>query len=144
MLSKEREIFKNIYKKRLDKIDELSKKIDYGDLKLIVNSTGLETDFSELKDPFLDSIIKREISIEEARYKQEKFNRYLKKIKIGNKSEKQKKTLANINKLFNGRNDAIKFADDYGSMILAAKRKVAEEESEPEPSKVKTKRKNFH
>ena len=40
---------------------------------------------------------------------------------------------------FNGRNDAIKFVDDYGSVILEAKRKGAEEEPEPEPSKVKTK-----
>ena len=39
-------------------------KIDYGDLKFVVNSTGLETNFSELKDPaaVLDSIKKREIS----------------------------------------------------------------------------------
>ena len=60
MLSKEREIFKNIYIKRLNKKDELSKKVDYGNLKFIVNSTGLETNFSELKDPaaFLDDIKK--------------------------------------------------------------------------------------
>ena len=36
-----------------------------------------------------------------------------KKIRIGNKSEKQKNILANINRLFNERNDAIKFVDDY-------------------------------
>ena len=62
MLSKEREIFKNIYKKRLNKIDELSKKIGYGNLKFIVNSSDLGTNFSELKDSvaFLDSIKKRE------------------------------------------------------------------------------------
>ena len=36
---------------------------------------------------------KSEISVEEARYKQEKFNIYLKKkIRIGNKYEKQRKT----------------------------------------------------
>ena len=49
--------------------------------------------------------------------------------------------MANINKLFNGRNDAIKFVDDYGLMILEAKRKAAEEEPKPEPTKAKTKRK---
>ena len=78
LISKEREIFKDIYSKRVDKVDELSKKIDYGNLKFIVNSTGLQTDFSELKDPvaFLDSIKKREIVVEEARYKQEEFDRY--------------------------------------------------------------------
>ena len=48
----------NIYNKRPNEIGELSKKIDYGDFKLIVNSSGLETDSSELKDPvaFLDNI----------------------------------------------------------------------------------------
>ena len=88
MLSKEREISKNIYNKRHDKIDELSKTIDYSDLKPIISSSGTETNFSELKVPvaFLDSIRKSEISIEEARHKQEEFNRYLKKIRSGNKS----------------------------------------------------------
>ena len=72
MLSKERKTFKNVYNKRLDKIDELSEIIDYGDLKFIVNRSGLEACFNILKDPvtFLDSIKKREISIEEVRYKQ--------------------------------------------------------------------------
>ena len=41
-------------------------------MKFIVNSSGLETNFIELKDPlaFLDSIKKREMLIEEARHKQ--------------------------------------------------------------------------
>ena len=80
MLSKEREIFKDIYNKRLDNIDELSKTIDYGDLKFVISSSGKETNFSEIKDPVasLDSIRKHEISTEEAQNKQEEFNRYLK------------------------------------------------------------------
>ena len=49
--------------------------------------------------------------------------------------------MANSNKLFNGRNDATKFVDGYGSMILEAKRKAAEKESKPEPTKANTKRK---
>ena len=61
MLLKEREIFNNINNKRLDKIDELSKTNDYGDLEFIVSSCGIEIDFSKLKDlvAFLDSIRKR-------------------------------------------------------------------------------------
>ena len=52
-------------------------------MKLIFDSTGLETDFSELNDPvaFVHKIRKREISIEEARFKQKEFSRYLKKNK---------------------------------------------------------------
>ena len=50
LFSKEREIFKDIYNKRVNKIDKISNKNDYGDLKFIVNSTSLETDFSVLKN----------------------------------------------------------------------------------------------
>ena len=47
-------------------------------------------------------------------------------------SLKNKTILTNISKLFDGKNDAIKFVDDYGSMILEAKKKGVEEELEPE------------
>ena len=43
------------------------------------------------------------------------------------KKKKKKKNAANINIHFNARNDAIKFIEDYGSMILEAK-KLAEEQ----------------
>ena len=39
---------------------------------------------------------------------------------------KKKKSLKNINMLFNGRNHAIKFVEEYGSMILEAKGKATE------------------
>ena len=44
LLSKEREIFKNIYNKRLAKIEELSKKIDYNNLTYTVISSEEEFD----------------------------------------------------------------------------------------------------
>ena len=110
-------------------------------LEIQFNSLDLETNFHELKDPvaFLDSITKCEIPIEKARPKQEDLSKDLKKIRIGNKSAK--KSLSNINKLFNVRNDAIKFADDCGSIILQAKKTQLIKGPEPEPLKVKTKRK---
>ena len=48
--------------------------------------------------------------------------------------------MANINKLFNGRNNATKLIDGYDSIILEAKRKAAEEEPKPEPTEPKTER----
>ena len=39
--------------------------------------------------------------------------------------------------LFNGRNDAINFIEDCGSMILEAKRKVAEELKEQQGTRLK-------
>ena len=103
LISREREIFKNIYNERLDKIEELTKKIDKDDLKPVVNSTGNETNLSRAKDPitFLNKIKSGEITIEETKESQEDFNKYLKKIR-GNKTKKQEITLSNNNRLFNG------------------------------------------
>ena len=47
--------------------------------------------------------------------------------------------MANINKLFNGRKDAIKFVDGQGSMVLEATIKAVKKELETESLKVKTK-----
>ena len=58
LLSKEREIFRDIYNKRLDKIKELNNKIDYNNLKYGVVSSGDEYRFDKLEDPiaFLSDI----------------------------------------------------------------------------------------
>ena len=42
----------------------------------------------------------------------------------------KKNTLANINILFNARNNAIKFIEDYSSMIFEAKKLAKEQEGE--------------
>ena len=57
------ELFKNVYNKRLNNIENLSKKVDYNDLKV---SSGLETHFSELQDlvTFPDDIKTNKILIE--------------------------------------------------------------------------------
>ena len=51
LISKEREIFKNIYNKRLDKIKELNEKTDDNNLVFTTISTGRKTDFSKNDDP---------------------------------------------------------------------------------------------
>ena len=58
-----KELFKNIYNKRLNNIEKLSNKIDYNDLKV---SSGLETHFNELQDlvTFPDDIKTNKILIE--------------------------------------------------------------------------------
>ena len=58
LLSKEREIFKDIYNKRLDRIEELNIKIDYDNLKYPIYATKDLLDFSELTEPLtlLDKI----------------------------------------------------------------------------------------
>ena len=49
--SREREIFRNIYNKRLDKIEELTKQIDGDNLVFTTLSTGETVNFSGKNNP---------------------------------------------------------------------------------------------
>ena len=122
LVSKVREIFKDIYNKSLDKIEELNNSIDYNNLEYAAYRSKKIYDFSKLVDPLtlLDEIKKSKISLEQAKNNQN-YLEYLNTIRKGNKNDEQRKTLANINVLFNARDSAIKFNEDYGSMILEAK-----------------------
>ena len=55
LIWKEREIYKNIYNKKLDEIEVLVNKVNYDDLKYVTESSGIETDFSvkQILQPFL-------------------------------------------------------------------------------------------
>ena len=130
LLSKEREIFKDIYNKRLDKIEEISNKIDYNNLNYVFVGTGDEYEFNILDNPLtlLNNIQKGEILMEKAIEQQYNFCKYLNIIRIGNKNDNRKRTLANINMFYNARDNAIQFIQDYGSMILEAKRLAIEEQ----------------
>ena len=69
LLSKEKELFKDIYNKRLDKIEELSNKTDYDNLQYVIVNSGKTYDFSTLKDPIslLEEIKKGTITLQEAK-----------------------------------------------------------------------------
>ena len=130
LISKEREIFKDIYNKRLDKIEELDNKIDYNNLKYVVGRSRDEYRFNKIEDPitFLNKIKNGEISLKEAKNQQQNYYSYLNTIRRGNKNASQKRTIVNINILFNARDNAIKFIEDYSSMILEAKKLAREQE----------------
>ena len=139
LLSREREIFKDIYNKRLDKIEEMNNEMDYDDLDYIVLSSDMEYKFSIEKDPIslLNAIKKGEMSLEEAKNRKKDYLKYLNIIRKGNKNLKQKKPLSNIENYFNARNSAIKFIEDYGSMILEARR-LAKQDQEGKGLKILT------
>ena len=130
LISKETEIFTDIYNKRLDKIKELDNKIDYDNPNYVVERSGLEYNFNKIKDPitFLKDIKEGKISVEEAKEKQKDYYSYLNTIRRGNKNACQKNFLVNINILFNARNNVIKYIEDYSSMILEAKKLAREQE----------------
>ena len=50
LLSKEREIFQNIYNENLDKIEQLTNKTNYDYLKYVSESSGTETVFYAKKN----------------------------------------------------------------------------------------------
>ena len=139
LLSKEREIFKDIFNKRLDKMEEMNNEIDYDDLDYVVLSSDMEYIFSVEKDPIslLNAIKKGEMSLEEAKNRQKDYLKYLNIVRKGNKNPRQKRTKSNIENHFNARNSAIKFIEDYGSMILEAKR-LAKKSQEGEGLKILT------
>ena len=93
LLSKEREIFKDISNKRLNKIEEMNNEIDYDDLDYVILSKDMEYNFSIEKDAIslLKAIKDGEISLKEARDRQESYLHYLnlygKDIKILYKKE---------------------------------------------------------
>ena len=117
----------------------MNNEIDYDDLDYVVLSSDMEYKFSIGKDPIslLNAIKKGEMSLEEAKNRQKDYLYYLNITRKGNKNPIQRKTLSNIENHFNARNSAIKFIEDYGSMILEAKR-LAKEEQEGKGLKILT------
>ena len=75
LLSKERQIFKYISNKKLNKIEEMDNKIDYDDLDYVILSKDMEYNFSIEKDPMslLKAIKDGEITLEEARDRQRNY-----------------------------------------------------------------------
>ena len=130
LLSKEREIFKDIFNKKLNKIEEMNNEIDYDDLDYVILSKDMEYYFSIEKDPIslLNDIKEGKISIEEARNRQKNYLHYLNIIRKGYKNSVKKKTLSNIENHYNARNSVIKFIEDYGTMVPDAKRLAKEQE----------------
>ena len=108
----------------------MNNKIDYDNLKYVALNNNTEYNFSDITDPitFLNEIKNGEMSLEDAKTTQQHYLDYLNIIRKGNKNAEQRKTLANINILYSARNNAIKFIEDYGSMILETKKLAREQE----------------
>lgn len=82
-------------------------------MNLFVNNSGLESDFSGLKDPLAipDSIKNVEYWYKKREINKKNLKDIKKKIRIATKLEdqnKQRNKKTNLNKLFNRRNNAIK------------------------------------
>ena len=108
----------------------MNNKIDYDDLDYVVLSKDMEYNFSIEKDPtsLLKAIKDGEISLKEARDRPKNYLQYLNIIRKGYKNSVQKKTLSNIENYINAREKAIKFFEEYSTMVLEARRLAKEQE----------------
>ena len=91
------------------------------------NIADVKFDESDNAFDIIDKIWDGKIDLTDVKNNQEKFKSYLGEIKKGNKkhrSKEQKNTLYNIEMLYKARNEAIKFYDDYSSMMSEAKYKA--------------------
>ena len=125
-ISKQKEIFNELVDERLEKITDLDKKVNYDVLIYRYKGTIAVAKFCKF-DNALDIIGKirdGKIDLADVKKNQEKFKYYLGELKKGNKkhrSKVQKNALYNIKMLYKARKEAIKFYDDYSSMMSEAK-----------------------
>ena len=91
LLSKEREIFRDIYNDRLEQLQLASHKVDYNNLNYEVITSGDKYQFDGLKEPlvFLKEIKEGKTSIQEAKNIQKEFNKQLNMTRRGNKNQEQ-------------------------------------------------------
>ena len=97
---------------------------------MLLRTAVMNNTFNKIEDSitFLGKIKKGKISLKEAKDQQQNYHNYLNMIRRGNINASQKRTLPNINILFNARDNAIKFIEGYGSIILKAKKLAREQE----------------
>ena len=89
----------------------------------------------------INKIREGKIDLANVRNNQQKFKSFLGKIRKGNKSKERKNTLYNIEMLYEARNEAIKFYDDYSLIMSEAKYKAKQNETKGMGLKISTPKK---
>ena len=129
IISKQKEAFKELVDERREKLTDLGKKVNSDDLIYRYKGNTADAKFDKFDSPLniINKIQNGEISLAEVKNNQEQFKSYLGEIerrKSKRRSKGQKNALYNIEMLYNARNKAIKFYDDYSSMMSEAKTKA--------------------
>ena len=132
LISKQKEIFNELADKRLDDITKLDEKVNRDDLIYRYKGKTPDEKFNTYHNA-LDLINKMkngEIKLAEANKDQIRFKSNLGEIKKGNNkkiSKEQKNALYNIEMLYKARNEALKFFDEYSSIISEANNEAENE-----------------
>ena len=127
-ISKQKGIFNELVDERLGKITNLDKRVNSGDLIYRYKGNTADSKFDEF-DNGLGIINKIRDGITDLA--DLKNNQQQSKSFLGKKMKKlieQKSTLYNIEMLYKGRNEAIKFYDDYSLMMSEAKVKATKDQ----------------
>ena len=111
LISKQKKV-NELVDKRLEKITDLDKKINSDDLIYRYKGNTPDLNFDEFDNAFdiIDKIRDGKIDLSDVKKGSKKH-----------RSKAQKNTLYNIEILYKARNEAIKFYDDYSSMMSEAK-----------------------
>ena len=129
LIPKQKEIFNKLVDEWREEIKKLDKNVSSGNLiyKYKRNTTDAKFDQFDNALNIINKIKNGEIGLADVKNNQEKFKSYLGEIRKGNKkrrSTEQKNALYNIEMLYKARNAAIKFYDDYSSMMSQGKTKA--------------------
>ena len=112
-------ISNELYNDRKKIMSKLSDSVDYKNLKFeyVVPTKGVSFyEYMDSKDLF-NAIKNFQIKFSEAKNKQDEFLNKLNNIKIGKKTIEQKKTISNLIKFYNSREEIISFFTDYAKML---------------------------
>ena len=122
-ISKQKEIFNELVDEKLEKITDLNKKVNSDDLIYRYKGNTADIDFNESVNAFdiIDKIRDGKMDLSDVKNNQEKFKSDPGKIKTVKKSKAQKNTLYNIEMLYRAKHEAIKFDDNYSSMMSEGK-----------------------
>ena len=129
LISNQKEIFNEFADERFEKIVDWDKKVNTDDLiyKYKGNTADEKLDKFDNALNIVNKVKNGEISLVDVKNDQEKFRSSLAEIRKGNnkrRSKEQTNGLYNIEMPYKARNEAIKFNDDYSSIVSGAKTKA--------------------
>ena len=131
LISNQKEIFNEFADERFEKIVDWDKKVNTDDLIYKYKGNTADEKFDKFDNALniVNKVKNGEISLVDVKNDQEKFRSSLAEIRKGNnkrRSKEQTNGLYNIEMPYKARNEAIKFNDDYSSIVSGAKTKATE------------------
>ena len=129
LILKQKELFNELANERLEKITDLDKILNSNDLIYKYKGNTADKKFDKFDNVLniINKIQNGEISLVDVKNNQEKFKSHVGEIKRGNskkRSKEPKSVLYNIEMIYKARSEAIKFYDDYSSIMSEVKTKA--------------------